>query len=127
MKLRQRIGRWLSGDTKTINALESNVRLLKEQLDTAKNEAKEYAKRNESHLSDMAKQITDLCDKRDKLTSENKTLTESLATVKEQLEKSLTSEKKQQETISNLKAELKDVKQKYTALTKKNRQNKESK
>jgi len=127
MKLRQKIGRWLSGDTKTINALESNVRLLKEQLDTAKNEAKEYAKRNESHLSDMARQITDLCDKRDKLTSENKTLTESLATVKESLEKSLNAEKKQQEQISNLKAELKDTKAKYTALTKKARQQKESK
>ena len=126
MKLRTRIGRWLSGDGKNIKAMESNIRLLKEQLDTAKNEAKEYAKRNESHLSDMAKQITDLCDKRDKLTSENKTLQESLSTVKESLEKSLNAEKTLNDTIFNLKAELKDVKSKYTALTKKNRQ-KESK
>lgn len=127
MKIRQRIGRWLSGDGKNIKAMESNIRLLKEQLTNAKDEAKEYAKRNESHLSDMAKQITDLCDKRDKLTAENKNLQESLSTVKESLEKSLNAEKTLSNTISNLKAELKDLKSKYTALTKKNRQNKESK
>lgn len=122
MKLKQRIGRLLSGDSKTINALESNVRLLKEQLDTAKNEAKEYAKRNESHLSDMAKQITDLCDKRDKLTAENKTLIENLAAVRENLEKSLQAEKSLQTQVGTLKAELKDVKSKHTALIKKHRQ-----
>lgn len=127
MKLRTRIGRWLSGDGKNIKAMESNIRLLKEQLENAKDEAKEYAKRNEAHLSDMAKQITDLCDKRDKLTAENKTLQESLSTVKESLEKSLNAEKTLSNTISNLKAELKDVKSKYTQLTKKNRQSKESK
>lgn len=122
MKIRQRLGRWLSGDKKTINALESNVRLLKEQLDTSKNEAKEYAKRNESHLSDMAKQITDLCDKRDALTAENKTLIENLGAVRENLEKSLQAEKALQTQVGTLKAELKDVKAKHTALIKKNRQ-----
>lgn len=127
MKIRQKLGRWLSGDGKNIKAMESNIRLLKEQLDTAKNEAKEYAKRNESHLSEMAKQITDLCDKRDKLTADNKNLQESLSTVKESLEKSLNAEKTLNDIISELKAELKNTKQKYTQLTKKTRQSKESK
>lgn len=127
MKLKQRIGRWLSGDGKNIQAMESNIRLLKEQLENEKAEKKEYAGRMEAHLSDLAKQVTDLCDKRDKLTAENKNLQESLATVKESLEKSLNAEKTLNDTIFNLKAELKDTKQKYTQLTKKNRQSKESK
>ena len=127
MKLRQKIGRWLSGDGKNIKAMESNIRLLKEQLDNEKAEKKEYAGRMEQHISKLAKDITGLLDNKDELEKENKTLQESLGTVKESLEKSLTAEKKQQETIANLKAELKDTKAKYTALTKKARQQKESK
>lgn len=127
MNIRIKIGRWISGDGKNIKAMESNIRLLKEQLENEKTEKKEYAGRTEKHLSELARQVADLCDKRDKLTADNKNLQESLSTVKESLEKSLNAEKTLNNTISNLKAELKDTKQKYTALTKKNRQNKESK
>lgn len=122
MKLRTRLGRWLSGDGKNIKAMESNIRLLKEQLENEKAEKKEYAERTEKHLSDLAKQVTDLCDKRDALTAENKTLIENLGAVRENLEKSLQAEKALQTQVGTLKAELKDVKSKHTALIKKHRQ-----
>ena len=133
MNIRIKIGRWISGDQKRINSYLSNIALLQDQLRAAKDD---LLKANEQ-LDSVAgcvqaeankdAEIEKLENQNNDLRMKVNTLEANTKTVKEQLDKSLAAEKTLNDMVSELKAELKNTKQKYTALTKKNRQNKESK
>ena len=127
MNFRIKLGRWISGDQKRINSYLSNIALLQDQLSKAKDDllkaneqfdeiahSVQISANQEAEIEKLENKNTDLC-------MEVNTLKANAKTVKEQLDKSIDAEKAQQEEIKNLKAELRNVKSKNTALIRENK------